>query len=155
MPAGRPDFSTARVIARATRVPVTGWAGWPFTTTGQPAASAEAVSPPAVEKASGKLLAPKTATGPSGTIRCRMSARGRGARSGSAGSMRTPRWSPCRTTPANIRSWPVVRPTSPVIRPSGSPLSRTASGMIASLSASISAATASRKALRSSGVVAR
>ena len=59
-----------------------GWAGWPLTTTGQPAASAEAVSPPAVEKASGKLLAPKTATGPSGTIRWRMSARGSGARSG-------------------------------------------------------------------------
>ena len=78
VPAGRPDLSTARVIARATSVPVTGWAGWPFTTTGHPAASAEAVSPPAVEKASGKLLAPKTATGPSGTIRWRMSARGSG-----------------------------------------------------------------------------
>ena len=33
-------------------------------TTGHPAARAEAVSPPATEKASGKLLAPKTATGP-------------------------------------------------------------------------------------------
>ena len=36
----------------------------------------------------------KTATGPSGTIRWRMSERGSGARSGIAGSMRTPRWSP-------------------------------------------------------------
>ena len=77
--------STARPIARATSSPVRGWAGWPLTTTGQPAASAEAVSPPAVEKASGKLLAPKTATGPSGIWRCRMSARGSGVRSGRAG----------------------------------------------------------------------
>ena len=52
----------------------------------QPAASAEAVSPPATEKASGKLLAPKTATGPSGTMAMRRSGRGSGARSGSAWS---------------------------------------------------------------------
>ena len=39
-----------------------------MTTTGHPAASADAVSPPAVEKASGKLDAPKTATGPIGTL---------------------------------------------------------------------------------------
>ena len=155
MPGCRSLFATARVIARATRTPVRGWAGWPLTTTGQPAASAEAVSPPAVEKASGKLLAPKTATGPSGTIRWRMSARGSGARSGMAGSMRTPRWSPWRTTPANIRSWPVVRPTSPVMRPTGRLLSATAASMIASLSASISAATASRKSARRVGLVAR
>ena len=45
---------------------VPGCAGCPFTTTVHPAASAEAVSPPATEKASGKLLAPKTATGPMG-----------------------------------------------------------------------------------------
>jgi hypothetical protein len=35
-----------------------------LTTTGQPAASAEAVSPPATEKANGKLLAANTATTP-------------------------------------------------------------------------------------------
>ena len=34
-----------------------------FTTTGQPAAKAEAVSPPATENASGKLLAPKYGDG--------------------------------------------------------------------------------------------
>ena len=134
-PAGRSCAATARVTARATSTPVRGWAGWPLTTTGQPAASADAVSPPAVEKASGKLLAPKTATGPSGTIRCRRSGRGRGVRSGSAASSRTPRWSPRRTTPANSRSWPVVRPTSPEIRASGSPLSETAASTIASRSA--------------------
>ncbi len=134
---------------------MTGWAGWPLTTTGQPAASAEAVSPPAVEKASGKLLAPKTATGPSGTIRWRMSARGRGCPVRQCRVDADAEVVARRTTPANIRSWPVVRPTSPVMRASGSALSRTASTMIVSLSASISAATASRKSPRCSGVVAR
>jgi hypothetical protein len=37
---------------------------------------AEAVSPPGTEKASGKLLAPNTATGPSGTSMRRRSGRG-------------------------------------------------------------------------------
>ena len=58
--------------------------GWPLTITGHPAASALAVSPPAVEKASGKLLAPKTATGPMGTSMRRTSGRGIGLASGSA-----------------------------------------------------------------------
>jgi hypothetical protein len=52
--------------------------------TGQPAASAEAVSPPATEKASGKLLAPKTTTGPSGRNIERTSGFGTGWRCGSA-----------------------------------------------------------------------
>ena len=56
--------------------------GWPLTTTGQPAASADAVSPPAVENASGKLLAPNTATGPIGTSIRRTSGRGIGLASG-------------------------------------------------------------------------
>src|SRR3546814_4464135 len=51
---------------------------------GQPAASAAAVSPPATEKASGKLEAPNTATGPIGRCRRRRSGRGSGWRSGSA-----------------------------------------------------------------------
>ena len=55
--------------------------------TGHPAASALAVSPPAVEKASGKLLAPKTATGPMGTSMRRTSGRGIGLASGSGVSM--------------------------------------------------------------------
>ena len=93
---------------RPTSSLVPGWALCALKTTGQPAARAEAVSPPAVEKASGKLLAPNTATGPSGIWRWRMSARGR-VRSGRAGSIRTPRKSPCRTTLAKSRSWPVVR----------------------------------------------
>jgi hypothetical protein len=55
---------------------VAGCDGCAFTTTGQPAASAEAVSPPGTENASGKLLAPNTATGPSGTSIRRTSGRG-------------------------------------------------------------------------------
>ena len=47
---------------------VRGWAGWALTTTGQPAANADAVSPPGTEKANGKLLAANTTTGPIGTF---------------------------------------------------------------------------------------
>jgi hypothetical protein len=47
-----------------------------LTTTGQPAASALAVSPPGTENASGKLLAPNTPTGPIGTSIRRRSGRG-------------------------------------------------------------------------------
>jgi hypothetical protein len=79
MPTSRPEpySSETRLRAgrtaspRATAWPtsslVPGWALCALTTTGQPAASAEAVSPPATEKASGKLLAPNTATGPRGS----------------------------------------------------------------------------------------
>ena len=67
VPAGMPQASTAAAMACAANSPVPGWAEWPLTTTGHPAASADAVSPPAVEKASGKFEAPKTATGPVGT----------------------------------------------------------------------------------------
>jgi hypothetical protein len=67
IPAGRPlclhRFRNARGPASSL---VPGCAGCALTTTGLPAASADAVSPPATENASGKLLAPKTATGPSG-----------------------------------------------------------------------------------------
>jgi hypothetical protein len=68
-PAGSPEAATARATAAPTSSLVPGWALCALTTTGHPAASAEAVSPPATEKASGKLLAPNTATGPSGTWR--------------------------------------------------------------------------------------
>ncbi len=44
--------------------------------TGHPAASAEAVSPPATENANGKFEALNTATGPSGRNRRRRSGRG-------------------------------------------------------------------------------
>src|SRR5215217_2464795 len=115
-PSGRPDAETAAWIACPTSSPVPGCAGCPFTTTGQPAASAEAVSPPATEKASGKLLAPKTATGPRAMLRSRRSARGKGLRSGKAGSMRRSSHSPRRTTSAKSLSWPIVRARSPSMR---------------------------------------
>src|SRR2546421_474630 len=79
-------------------------------TTGFPAASAEAVSPPATEKASGKLLAPQTATGPMGIRMRRTSGLGSGLRSGIARSMRASRQEPSRTSSANIRNWLTVRP---------------------------------------------
>ncbi len=47
-------------------------------TTGHPVVEAKAVSPPAVEKASGKFEAPNTATGPIGRWINRRSGRGAG-----------------------------------------------------------------------------
>ena len=64
---GKPAEAAPRRIAAATISEVRGWPEWALTTTGQPAASALAVSPPGTLKASGKLLAEKTATGPTGT----------------------------------------------------------------------------------------
>ena len=87
MPVGQSRLRAAARSSCATSSPVPGCDGWPLTTTGQPAASAEAVSPPAVLNASGKLLAPNTATGPIGTSMRRMSGRGIGVASGSAVSM--------------------------------------------------------------------
>ena len=63
-------------MAAATILDVAKCAGCAFTITEQPTASALAVSPPAVEYAKGKLLAPKTTTGPIGCIILRMSGLG-------------------------------------------------------------------------------
>jgi hypothetical protein len=85
--AGRePEAATARSIGAATSADVPAFDGCAFATTGQPAASADAVSPPATPNASGKFDAPNTATGPSGTIVRRRSGRG-GVAVGSARSM--------------------------------------------------------------------
>src|SRR5690349_12858887 len=73
MPSGILHFSDACKINSATRVDVCACAGCAFTITGQPAAKAQAVSPPAVENAKGKLEEPNTATGPSGANIFRMS----------------------------------------------------------------------------------
>ena len=78
MPSGSPASATAARSSRATSSPVPGCDGWPLTITGQPAASADAVSPPAVENASGKFEAPNTATGPIGTSMRRTSGSGIG-----------------------------------------------------------------------------
>ena len=89
-PSGMPVRSAARMIALATCSAVAMCPLWALNTTGQPAASAAAVSPPAVENASGKLLAPNTATGPTPIRYWRRSTRGSGWRSGNARSMRAP-----------------------------------------------------------------
>jgi len=73
MPSGISHFAAACKMASATSCDVSGCAGCAFTITGQPAANAVAVSPPAVEYANGKLAAPNTTTGPSGTNIFRMS----------------------------------------------------------------------------------
>ena len=80
--------------------------------TGQPAAKADAVSPPAVLKANGKFDAEKTATGPSGAATRRWSGRG-GAASGRAVSMIASASRPSRGAAAKARSWATVRATSP------------------------------------------
>ena len=58
---------SAEATIAATSREVAGCPSCALTTTGQPTASADAVSPPATEKANGKLLALNTATGPIGT----------------------------------------------------------------------------------------
>ena len=55
-------------MASATNSAVAIWPECALNTTEQPAAKAATVSPPAVENASGKLLAPNTATGPKPTL---------------------------------------------------------------------------------------
>jgi len=75
-----------------------------LTITGQPAASADAVSPPQTLNANGKLLAAKTSTGPSGTSTRRRSGRGTGLACGSFVSMTTSSSEPSSRTSANIRS---------------------------------------------------
>ncbi|MCY1232252.1 hypothetical protein D9M72_447330 [compost metagenome] len=147
VPSGRSSSATACWTARPTSSEVPGCAECALTTTGQPAASAEAVSPPATEKASGKLLAPNTATGPM-AMRCmRRSGRG-GVRSGSAASKVASCQRPARSTVANRRNWPAVRPRSPCRRATGRPLSWCARSISVSPSASMPAAIASRKAAR-------
>src|SRR5690606_27212608 len=83
-PVGKRAVSMAWLMARATISEVAGCPGCAFTTTVQPAAHAEAESPPATQNANGKLLALKTATGPIGNNIRRMSGLGAGWRSGSA-----------------------------------------------------------------------
>ena len=66
VPAGAPAEASAPATISAVTSEVTGCPSCAFTTTGQPAASAEAVSPPATENANGKFDAANTATGPTG-----------------------------------------------------------------------------------------
>ncbi len=73
-------------MAWPTKSQVFGWAGCALKTTGQPAAKADRVSPPATEKANGKLLAPKTTVGPKGICIWTNRGFGIGWRSGIASS---------------------------------------------------------------------
>src|SRR5215813_12416377 len=97
-----PVFSAADMMARAVNSEVAGWAGCALTTTGQPAAMADAVSPPATENAKGKLLALKTPTGPIGISIRRISGLAEGFLSGMARSMRASTQEPSRMSAANI-----------------------------------------------------
>jgi hypothetical protein len=99
---GIPVSTIARAIAFPTKAEVRGCAGCAFTTTGQPEAKAEAVSPPATEKANGKLLALNTAIGPNGWSMRRISGLGTGLRSGRAVSIRASTHDPSSIKSANI-----------------------------------------------------
>src|SRR5579864_2156253 len=68
VPAGAPADASAPATISAVRAAVTGCPSCAFTTTGQPAARAEAVSPPATENANGKFDAANTAAGPTGRV---------------------------------------------------------------------------------------
>ena len=82
-------------------------------TIGQPAASADAGSPPATEMARGKLLAPKITTGPTGTNILRRSGLGNGSLSGIAVSILAPTQSPSSATLPKTLSCITVLPNSP------------------------------------------
>ncbi len=133
-PPGRPDSRTASVTIWPVSSLAPGCAGCALTSTGLPPASAEAVSPPATEKARGKLLAPKTTTGPSGRSMERMSGLG-GVRAGSAVSMRAATQEPSSTTEAKSRSCMQVRASSPFRRGSGRAVSCCARAVISAAAA--------------------
>ncbi len=114
-PSGIPVLLAAFIIASETNSPVPACKGCDFTTTGEPDANALAVSPPAVENAKGKLLAPKTATGPNGTCILRIS----GFPSGLLIIASTQL--PSLSISAKALNCPAVRANSPLERPSGKP----------------------------------
>ncbi len=71
VPGGAPTPASASATICPVSTEVRGCPSCALTTTGQPAASADAVSPPATENANGKFDAANTATGPTGCIMCR------------------------------------------------------------------------------------
>ncbi len=115
-----------------------------LTTTGFPAASAEAVSPPQAPNANGKFPAPNTTTGPSGRSTRRTSGFGNRWRFESAVSITASTHEPSRTNAANICNCPVVRARSPVNRASGNPVSARPRVIKSGPSATISSAIFSR-----------
>ncbi|KGS26697.1 hypothetical protein X941_4274 [Burkholderia pseudomallei MSHR5569] len=117
--------STAQASSKTARESSV-WPGCAFTTTGHPAANAEAVSPPSTENANGKLLAANIATGPMGT---RILVR-RGCPAGgppeTAGSSSCSKGTPASTSAAKARNWKTVRSSSPFSRVTPSCVSRSA-----------------------------
>src|SRR5580658_1468100 len=143
VPAGAPADASAPATTSAVTSEVTGCPSCALTTTGQPAASAEAVSPPATEKANGKLDAANTATGPAGRVTRRTS-----GTTPTAGLTTASAYPPSRSTCANSRSCPVVRATSPISRSPPSAVSvsaRTESSPARSSRASATASSASAR----------
>ena len=144
VPSGAPASASAARTTWPVRTDRPGWPECALTTTGQPAASALAVSPPATENANGKLLAENTATGPSGSSIRRRSGRGAGRAFGSGRSTTASRNEPSSTTSANISSCTRVRVSSPPRRTAPRPVSESASATSSSRCASMAAAAASR-----------
>ena len=143
-PSGKPHSRTLSRTNWPTSSLVPGWAGCALTMTGFPAARADAVSPPATEKASGKLLAPKTTTGPSACSIERRSGLG-GFALASARSIRAITHEPSSTTFAKRRSWPLVRAVSPCKRGFGRAVSFSARSTSSSTAPSILAAIGAQK----------
>ena len=94
----------AFIIASAIRALVPGCALCALTITVLPPAKADAVSPPAVENARGKLLAANTATGPKGTNILLRSGLGIGDLFESPFSITASTQDPSSIKSANIRS---------------------------------------------------
>src|SRR5689334_16962790 len=143
VPAGAPAAASAPVTISAHTSEVTGWASCALTTTGHPAASADAMSPPTTENAKGKFDAANTATGPIGRL-----IRRRSGVTPAAGVTAVSRYPPSRTTAANSRSCPVARATSPVSRSPPSAVSVSAIAASSPFLASRASATASSASAR-------
>ena len=113
IPLGKLQRSRARAMASHIHWWVPRWLLCALTITGFPEAKAEAVSPPAVENAKGKLDAPNTAIGPKGTRHFLISDFGKGWRSGSAVSIEASTQNSSWATSANNLNCPKVLPVSP------------------------------------------
>jgi hypothetical protein len=122
-----------------------------LTITGHPDANAEATSPPATEKANGKLPAQNTTTGPEGINIDRRSGFGNGARSGRAVSIRTSAHDPSSIKSANILNCAHVRARSPSTRPLANAVSAIILSTKSPPNASICIATARKNPARFRG----
>jgi len=147
---GSPASPTAPKASSPSRREVPGWDEFAFAITGLPAAIAAAKSPPAtLLNAKGKLLGPKTQTGPIGASIERMF---------SLVSMVGSAQEPSSAAAAAWRSWPVVRGSSTTASRGalGRPVSLWARSTISAARASIRSAKRMRNlAIRSGGIARR